>query len=186
MDINMKLDLLYALEILSQVQKKHPEAIIAGGFLRDLYFGKEFKDIDIFVANPIGFISGSFVKDSSYDMTYSTDSEISEVQKLQWYPLNEFGWLDTSPSFEVNIICVPSGNLDARVQEYDFDFCQVWTDGKEIHGVEILQQVQQTKDVTLGQCENSKQLERSLRRWDRFKEKYPGFSLKYKEGIYRE
>jgi hypothetical protein len=179
----MKLELLYALEILSQVQKKHPEAIIAGGFLRDLYFGKEFKDIDIFVSNPAGFISDSFIKDSSYDMTYSTDAEISEVQKL-WFIAN----LGDSyyGSIEVNIICVPSGNLNARVQEHDFDFCQVWTDGKEIHGVEILQQVQQTKEVTLVQCENSKQLERSLRRWDRFQEKYPGFSLKYKEGIYRE
>jgi hypothetical protein len=182
----MKLDLLYALEILSQVQKKHPEAIIAGGFLRDLYFGKEFKDVDIFVANPIGFISGSFVKDSSYDMTYSTDSEISEVQKL-WY--TDWDLEDGDMvfyKFEVNVICVPSGNLTARVQEHDFDFCQVWTDGKEIHGVEILHQVQQTKKVTLVQCENSRQLERSLRRWDRFQEKYPGFSLKYKEGIYRE
>jgi hypothetical protein len=174
----MKLDLLYALEILSQVQKKHPEAVIAGGFLRDLYFGKEFKDIDIFVSNPAGFISDSFIKDSSYDMTYSTDSEISEVQKL-WYDAED-------TNFEVNIICVPSGNLNARVQEHDFDFCQVWTDGKEIYGVEILQQVKQTNEVTLVQCENSKQLARSLRRWDRFQEKYPGFSLKYKEGIYVE
>ena len=169
----MKLDLMYALEILSQVQKKHPEAIIAGGFLRDLYFGKKFKDIDIFVANPVGFISFDFIAETKYDMTYSTDSEISEVQKLY------------CDNFEINIICVPSGDLIARVQEHDFDFCQVYTDGKQIYGVEILQQVQQTKEVTLVQCENAKQLERSLRRWDRFQEKYPGFTLKYKEGIYR-
>ena len=180
----MKLDLLYALEILSQVQKKHPEAIIAGGFLRDLYFGKAFKDIDIFVANPVGYISPAFTRDSKYDMTYSTDSEISEVEKL-WYDTIETVINYSSP-IEVNIICVPSGNLTARVQEHDFDFCQVYTDGKQIYGAEILQQVQQTKQITLVQCENTKQLERSLRRWDRFQEKYPGFTLKYKEGIYRE
>jgi hypothetical protein len=180
--IEMKLDLLYALEILFQVQKKHPEAIIAGGFLRDLYFGKKFKDIDIFVANPIGYISDSFIRDTSYDMTYSTDSEISEVQKL-WYDISSMEGLGFD-AFEVNIICVPSGNLVDRVQEHDFDFCQVHTDGKQIYGAEILQQVQQTKQITLVQCENQKQLKRSLRRWDRFQEKYPGFTLKYKEGIY--
>ena len=179
----MKLDLMYALEILSQVQKKHPEAIVAGGFLRDLYFGKKFKDIDIFVTNPVGFISFDFIAETKYDMTYSTDSEISEVQKL-WY--DTIGTvINYSSPIEVNTICVPSGDLIARVQEHDFDFCQVYTDGKQIYGVEILQQVQQTKEVTLVQCENAKQLERSLRRWDRFQEKYPGFTLKYKEGIYR-
>jgi len=178
----MKLDLLCALEILSQVQKKHPEAIIAGGFLRDLYFGKEFKDIDIFLNSNLTSVSPSsnFVSVNSHNLSYSTDGEITEVQYFHWY--ND----DYSAKFEINLIEVNVDSVVSRVQEHDFDFCQVWTDGKEIHGVEILQQVQQTKEVTLVQCENSKQLERSLRRWDRFQEKYPGFSLKYKEVIYLE
>jgi hypothetical protein len=190
----MKLDLLYALEILSQVQKKHPEAIIAGGFLRDLYFSKEFKDIDIFVNElpddkydyPISEISVSFFPKTSCNMQYSTDDQIREVQYFNWFPIEPNGLWQFESRFEINIIEVANSDLVARVQEHDFDFCQVWTDGKEIHGVEILQQVKQTKEVTMVQCENSKQLERSLRRWERFQEKYPGFSLKYKEGIYRE
>lgn len=187
----MKLDLFYGLQILQEVQQKYPEAIIAGGFLRDLFFGKEFKDIDIFVSWQSPLHLGSydfpddFIESSTCDMSYSTDNEIANVDKLYFsvemhYPENYV------KLFELNIIEVQAKDLAARVQEHDFDFCQVYTDGKQIYGANILQQILDTKTITLVQCENAKQWQRSMKRWDRFQEKYPGFKLKIKEGIYRE
>lgn len=188
----MKLDLFYGLKILQEVQQKYPEAIIAGGFLRDLFFGKEFKDIDIFIneskekEEPYEEISVSFFPKSSCNMQYSTDDQIREVNYYNWFPVENQGLWQFESRFEINVIEVLNSDLAARVQEHDFDFCQVYTDGKQIYGVDILQQILDTKTITLVQCENAKQWQRSMNRWERFQEKYPGFKLKIKEGIYRE
>lgn len=82
--------------------------------------------------------------------------------------------------FELPIQVIELGpNIDPaeRVKELDFDFCQVWHDGRSIHFTEGFTEAVRFRQVTLSRCEDEKQFERSMRRWDRLKQKYPDFTL---------
>lgn len=48
MEIELKIP-REAERLLKRIQKIYPDAVISGGYLRDLYFGKKPKDIDVFV-----------------------------------------------------------------------------------------------------------------------------------------
>jgi hypothetical protein len=172
MNIHNNLFLLDAIAVLKEIQKKSPDAIIAGGFLRDLFFGKQPKDLDIFVKR-IESYGFDFIVTKDYNMSYSTDEEIGSVQNL--YHIGSPATLD------INVIEVKGDtNAKDRVEFHDFDFCQVYFDGKEFVGIEKLEKVLATKKVTLQTCENELQYERSKRRWDRLQKKYPEFSLEVK------
>lgn len=159
---------------LHHITAKFPGAILAGGLLRDLYFGKEPKDADIFVPkldpnNPAvqyltPFCAGGYM--SAY--------EVGMVWSTPW----------TIQGLPVQIIEMAEG-LDpaARVALHDFDFCQAWTDGFSLNGINKLRQVEATGIVTLVHCEDLKQFDRSMRRWDRLSARYPELTLRIPDEI---
>lgn len=147
-----------------------PGAIIAGGYLRDIFFGKPPKDVDVFVPklaedNPF-VVCGSLVPECAGQ--YMHAEEVGMVFKTPW----------TVDGLPVQIIEMAEGLDPAeRVALHDFDFCQVWTDGWAVHGLGKLELVEATRTVTLAHCEDGAQFARSMRRWERLSQRYPEFTL---------
>lgn len=156
------------------ITRMFPGAILAGGLLRDLYFGKEPKDADIFVPkldpnNPAVQYLTPFC-----DGVYMSAYEVGMVWSTPW----------TILGLPVQIIEMAEG-LDPidRVALHDFDFCQAWTEGFAIHGVDKLHRVEETGIVTLVHCEDLQQYARSMRRWDRLSARYPELTLRIPDEI---
>lgn len=168
MNLHNNLLFLDALAVLKEIQKRSPEAIIAGGFLRDLYMGKQPKDLDIFVSE-IKNYGYDFIVTKDYDMSYGSDSEIGSVQNL--YQIGAPVHLD------INVIEVKDIKPIERVNSHDFNFCQCAFDGENFHNLDELEETAEFGYVVLGLCETFKQFVRSIKRWVRFKEKYPELEL---------
>ena len=167
----LNLVFLDACAILKDIQVTNPEAVISGGFLRDLFFGKQPKDLDIFISQSYDSYGKTIQVVKTFTMGYSTDYEIDTVQDALY-----FTPVDT---LNVNIIEVNAfyERLTERTEQHDFDFCQVSFDGVGFYGLEKLQKVKDSGTVTLMHCENAKQYARSLRRMNKFKAKYPEFTF---------
>src|ERR1700754_852148 len=81
-------DFSAGLAALTLVQAVFPKAVLAGGYLRDLFFGKTPKDIDIFVPyteflpnNTLGLVAMTGAAD------YTEQSEIDSIYDMQGFEL---------------------------------------------------------------------------------------------------
>lgn len=156
-----------ALEILQEVNKRIPGAIIAGGFLRDILLRREPKDLDIFVPyqGEAGVFQGAGAAPMAgcYDMT----GEVFSVWELPGYAL------------PVQIIEMQSGlSPEERAAKHDFGICQVWMTPEGNWNVTPEFHLDSEANVfTLRVVENQGEFNRSMRRWLRLREKYADWKL---------
>lgn len=163
MNISIGLKALFA------VQAVVPGAILAGGYLRDSILSRPAKDIDIFVPYQ-GPGVAPFLKLGALVMTgaaqYMEQTEVDNVFDL--------------PGFElpVQIIELAPG-LDPvdRTKDHDFGICQVWHDGTAMGSTEAFTKDCGDQTFTLVSCANKPEYDRSMRRWERLKLKFPEFTL---------
>jgi hypothetical protein len=177
-----------AIEALHLVQKVHPEAIIAGGFLRDITLGHMPKDLDIFITElphedfDIESLRESFPnvvwEDFSNHMEYFSN-EVKAVAKL--------GNIDTDPNaidmmayskeepryLPIQLIVLQSDITPIeRVSLFDIGLCQVWSDGKVTERLPVFQEDFFNKKITILDAEDYTEFSRSINRAIRFAEKY--------------
>ena len=126
-------------EILTKVQTIYPEAIIAGGCLRDLDHGKEPKDIDIFVEDwkfpyldvPLGFTKKG-------KKTFYFHQGADEVIKLDYGDL------------PVEFIKMEGAHTPwAVLNRFDFGINRIAWDGKEFYISEYYKLDKENKCVTM-------------------------------------
>lgn len=178
----MKLELPEAwLNTMSTVRRVLPSAYLAGGALRDLDNGRPVKDLDVF------FTEDNWVYEALEDglakMGYFykrecpgqyMDGAAQEVYGSSTYESTEGG-----P--ELNLIQLePSFNPASIVDRVDFGLCQI---GYGIMGVDVTTAYMHdkyNKVFTLTRAETLEGVVRSLKRYDRLKQKYPGWELEWK------
>lgn len=164
---------------LAAVHVAYPEAIIAGGALRDREHGVKVKDLDIFV---------------------SSHSNASMEQARNVYAeLRKSGWVDIDIDMEKTYTSsdrIISGVLNAKfpgappvqiivgtwamssvVPEIDFGICQISFDGKEIRRSRDYVEDAARRQFRLIPKVDDQGFVRSLTRWARLKEKYPDWKL---------
>ncbi len=119
-------------EILSKVQTISPDAIIAGGALRDLDNGKPIKDLDIFVPLTADFSLGSFynifgvreIDESSNAEEYQNNEEVCGV------------YVYNLPDFDIPlnlIVCKPNDNFTMhQLERFDIGICKIAYDGTSV------------------------------------------------------
>ena len=158
-----------ALKALTDVQKHYPDALIAGGFLRDTATGRTPKDIDIFIPHqelPRGFPLASELSVEG-GAQYASGTEVECLWDLTGYEL------------PVQIIMLrPGMDPVERSQNHDFGICQIWWNGvgQAEYSEAFIHDIRH-KTFTLTHCEDESEYKRSIRRWDRLSQKYPEFSL---------
>ena len=149
--------------LLDEIQKTCPEAIIAGGAMRDWFHGHTPKDVDIFVSN--GFVVDKVPKlivNSMDDPSGELDDTITQSITYGGYTL------------PINIVwCNKNIKPMERFERFDFGLCKIAWDGqKVIEHPEFLWDVKYNL-ITLRRATSIETLLLSLKRYQRFVVKYP-------------
>jgi len=159
-------------EILSKVQTISPDAIIAGGALRDLDNGKPIKDLDIFVPLTADFSLGSFYNIFGV-------REIDESSNAEEYQNNEEVWgvyVYNLPDFDIPvniIVCTPNENfVNHQLERFDIGICKIAYNGKEVIRHHWYNIDKEAKSLCIY---NTLWLDSSLKRLNRLGEKYQGW-----------
>jgi hypothetical protein len=152
---------------LSEVQEIFPQAVIAGGCLRDLYCGLDIsnvKDVDIFLPNPsdadIAKLSERYAGQLKRDLKGSygnlCNSDIAGILTICSH---------RGPDIEVIGLNLPVEQIPGR---FDIGICQIWYDGKDIHTTEAFKSDVENKTFTLLRSDNYEQFARSRSRCEKF------------------
>lgn len=159
------------------------QAVVGGGFLRDLALGVRPKDMDL-------FIMADTREGPSEEMLKAMDESLGRIQWLardgEYIAMGtccRVGGTKVGPNghpydVEVNVIVLDNGIRpadDARLN--DFGICQIWFDGENVDCTEAFKRDIERKTFTLSVCEDEGQFKRSMRRWDRLSKKFPEHAL---------
>jgi len=157
---------------LASIQTLAPEAVIAGGCLRDREHGVKVKDIDIFV--PCESV------DSHEGKLFEQRMKNDGWQDVQTLHDESYNGSRISRSIEtmfpgcppINIIVMPYALI-----EFDFGICQIEFNGKRILRTRDYNIDFRAKQFRLVPKVGDAEFVRSLNRWARLKEKYEGWKL---------
>ncbi len=165
---------------LAEVQIENPTAIIAGGCLRDLWMGKDknsVKDIDFFIIcdttneetvyNPsFGYLDWGDTMIAVCDNSYKdfTTPEVGAIHRIEH-------------DYTMEFITVDVVDKMSAIKRFDFGFCQIYFDGKELVYTDEFLNDMNNKTITLVRSDTKEQFDRSMRRAERFQEKFPDYKL---------
>ena len=162
----------------------YPGACIAGGYVRDVICGKTPKDIDVFVP-PLRF---PLEVESSHEAVKEITVEVQrtlgfkEVTGCRYMSQNEVQrvwntevFVDFAPVQVIEL--APGLTLKERIYQHDFGICQCWFDATGLHVTKAFVEDFINETLTLLVAEDEKQYDRSLRRAERFKGKFPGWKF---------
>lgn len=164
---------------LSEIQETFPNAAIAGGCLRDLYHGVEIKDIDVFIPNAdnpkIHSLLEEYKKDHSHTITRSIRAK---TDYKEWVASTEVETVFTMKigSLSIDVIGVTS-NPDQIIERFDFGICQIQYDGYDVRYSPEFKMDCWNKTFTLIRCDKEDDWVRSMKRFEKFKQKYPKHTL---------
>lgn len=177
-------------EVLTAIQARFPEAIIAGGALRDLDHGKGVKDVDIFIADRGVTTYDMLVEAFGYPGRVVMDARAAEylgsidevLAVFEFPPSGEHEVLGSAPFQIVVLPWYYLGNggpefAERTLARFDFGICRIAHDGVEITISPAYKRDKDNKTLTLLRCENERQLDRSLMRLERLERKYPGYEF---------
>lgn len=140
-------------DALVDLQKTDPKAILAGGCIRDLWYGVEPKDLDFFTAGP--FPSWFDPQDSGMDY-----DGMQYVVAVGGYKIE---------SRDVNVVQVEDIEPIAILETFDLGFCQIGYDGKSIIRTPAFDWDFKYNIITLRQINRYR---RSIRRYARINQRY--------------
>lgn len=169
--------------VLDEIQQKHPLAVIAGGSLRDLYYGKTPKDVDIFI--PITSIE-NFNHQGLQDEVHRLDNNFG-VKLFQGYG---FSLRDSSRSDRLKTIQAVYGinylgiafdiiailcDAEHVIDDFDMSINQIEFDGDLLHTTQAFHDTFNTHIITYV---NRDERPREESRLKRIKDKFPDFEVK--------
>jgi hypothetical protein len=172
-----------ALEI---IHMDFPDAVIAGGALRDLILGREIKDIDVFAhANGNYDTPWTSAQLKGCMDHYLGPSKISINEAFAKACPAITGvvcaveiWARYTLPNPVQLILTPFPvTLRSAVARIDFGLCRVAYDGKTLYRSPEFDYDAENKQFTLYRADNDRQYWRSQARWERFQAKYEGWPM---------
>lgn len=162
-------------DILHHIQRTAPEAIIAGGAIRDWYLLQPPKDLDIFINfTSVLDLPKRLVKSSSMvDFTTITQKEMdNDASGLDDHEIIT-SEIYMGASLPVNIIRCNVTPIE-RYKNFDFGFCRIAYNGKEVLDTPDFHDDINNKKITLLKHHNTKKsFQGSMERYLRFRQKYP-------------
>jgi hypothetical protein len=159
------------------IQETFPEAVIAGGCLRDGDHGVKVKDVDIFIrefplwsdremlerlGQKLGLKGSTTIKYESIEYIFGMDSDVQRVFDFDLFQVIALKKMET---------------LEDVVGRIDFGLCRIGTNGDRAYISPDYVVDKAGKQFTLLRCESNRQYNRSMARYDRLKEKYPEHRL---------
>jgi hypothetical protein len=154
-------------DYLTQIQQEYPQAVLGGGCLRDLYHDKEVKDVDIFIPNSTE-CSQDFLDAYSDAIT----AKLSDYNGFANQDVSCVLTMNNNIKSELIFITTPTA-----IERFDFGICQIQFDGKSLLYSDHFMNDVTNKTFTLVRCDNSKQYDRSMTRYERLLQKYPNYKF---------
>lgn len=168
----------WAQRLIRAVRKVREEAVVAGGFMRDVRNGRPVKDVDIFVRplNP-----NEYAEITRLINVTHPDPEpytLEGVDYFVWEPwvrrVTEYSSDDGWPAVNLIEIDIPRDRpfMQALLNRFDFGLCRIAWDGTlAFNGVGYQEDVD-SEEITLLRSENQAQFDRSMQRYARLAQKY--------------
>lgn len=154
-------------ELLRQLQKEDPTAVLAGGAIRDIYLRrKPIKDLDFFIKKGAGFPQFS---NKPPERAY--EGSTPYVSNVMYYP-------EAIP-LPINVVVGYGYESTYQLLEtFDFGLCQIAFDGTRIIKTWAFEWDQKHCEMTMRLGERQQQRQDASRaRFERWREKYPEFRL---------
>jgi len=157
---------------LASIQVLAPNAVMAGGCLRDREHGVKVKDIDIFV--PCETVDRDEGRRFEQRMKADGWPDVKIIHDKTYNGERISASIETKfPNCPpINVIVMPY-SLD----EFDFGICQIAFDGKRIIRTAAYNTDRAARVFRLIPVVDDASFIRTIERWGRLKEKYPGWKL---------
>ena len=188
-----------AIRLLTRIQTKYPSAIIAGGYIRDLYHGVPYTDCDIFLWNPDSGSNGEWsgpvpdVNDPDYIkqlVGFHSRHEFDD-EELVWAHDPEDGndytltdqvravWNVSLGEDDYQLVFVNERPTYHVGHFFDIGLCKAWCDGKKVHFMEEFMTDSTNKTITICDATLSKKHFNYILKMHlpRIKRKYPGYKV---------
>lgn len=180
MEIDLKIP-REGVRVLKKIQKIYPDAVISGGYLRDLYYGKKPKDIDIFIPfkeNKIEETQEYKSLIAAIEVPLKKDEKDNQNQELEYTEGNMRDEVFLVTKFnngeiECDIIHVKN-NCDYVFDFFDFSINQIQFDGKKVIASDGFLNTAKTKVIKIL---NKDSEEREKLRKNRILEKFNDFKF---------
>lgn len=170
--------------LLSRIQAIDPTAHIGGGYLRDTYFSRPIKDVDVFAnVEHVDALTNELRK------THPQVTEtipVGEAERYETFDASVAGVIEfagfrrlhvSSPT-PVNLILRSDGlSIAENLARFDFGICRIAHDGTNLIVAPEFDADRMTRCFTLCKCENADQYVQSMRRYSRLVAKYQGWGL---------
>jgi tRNA nucleotidyltransferase/poly(A) polymerase len=125
-------------KVLAEVQTVWPQAVIAGGALRDWDHERGVKDVDVFVpARALGEVERLFPDAKKCDLD---DASVFGADIPYYYTFTRFGWL-----FETTF----RDRIEKLLDEMDVGLCLIKFDGNEVTSAVEYRKDSHRKTITL-------------------------------------
>lgn len=173
-----------------------PEAIIAGGAIRDLDHDKPVKDVDIFIRKPEnldGLSLKGLVEEACGLAVHTTvvdfqigegmaDDETYDLHEVSVYAIYRF--VTPEATFEVIVMQYSEAPfVQSVIDDFDIGLCQAWYSGEEPCCSEAYFSDDVNKTLTVLKAPTPRALERTMKRVGRLLEKYPDFTVRFAHDI---
>lgn len=162
-----------------------PEAIAAGGAIRDWLNGREgsVKDVDIFIQDQPMYLAN--LKEALVGYVHVkvvVPERIAQYMQFEGVVcVHEF----TSPLHPAPVqVIVMNRKVEPMftIMRHDFGICQIGFDGETIYTTPEYDTDQKNKTFTLVRCRDKRDYDRSMHRWARLKQRYPDWQLHIPDG----
>jgi hypothetical protein len=185
------------IRILRNIRETIPEAIIAGGYHRDLYHDKRVSDVDIFISNfpnedenlAMDIFDDSFWIEQ-FNLNIGSFLSMDNIRALGKGDEDYDGIPWVSGVYEIcknerkyNVIIVDAYPIEYVEKHFDFDLCKVYCDGQKVTFTKEFITDSQNKTITYSTTKATQSLfDRSMEfRYPKIKKKYPEFELQIVE-----
>lgn len=169
------------LDLLQQVQAIVPRAVLAGGALRDIDNGLRARDLDFFVecgslaeAEGLAEKLGAFFDSSDDTQVYPESTR--EIVAVASYD-RATRKISTIVDLPIQFVFI-NWNVNRIVDRFDFGFCQIMSMNGTIEKSEAYANDKMNREMTLLRSDSPFALARSVERFTRWSQKYPGFRFR--------
>lgn len=179
--------------VLTHVRAQFPEAVIAGGCVRDHFYERPFKDVDVFVpaaaldqfqARARELTCPEFQIGSGFDPAYinmeGSDAFLVGVQGFYLHDLAARGRIFSASPVEVQVIGLnlPAFSARAVVDRIDLGLCRLFYENGQSVAAEASMRDYLNQEMTLMRGDTDAQRHRTKERFTRLLSKYPGFAFR--------
>ena len=164
-------------ECLFEIQKDFPNAVIAGGCLRDCYFKREIKDVDIFIPEVDNAALEKFLV-NKYNVSITRNIQAKKYDNVKNPEVDQVITVaNAAGKYPVDFIAVDV-NKERVLARFDYDICQLSYDLNNFIMTDEFKNCTKTKTIHLIRCDDADQWKRSTgARLDKLRGKYPEFAV---------